>query len=385
MPQSTFPSAQPSNSAAWMTTALGQLKVGDAPYTSPGDDQIVVRNHAVAVNPLEWIIQVAGPLVYRWLEYPAVIGSDVAGVVVEAGSKVTRFRVGDRVIGHAVGTDKDSNSAAEGAFQHYTVVLERMACPIPNGLSFEDAVVLPLAVSTAACGLFQADQLGLARPSARPAQTGKAVLVWGGSTSVGTQAIQLAVAAGYEVITTCSPHNNDYVKRLGAAQAFNYNNPTVIKDVVSAFAGRDFAGAIAFGTTSARSCLRIADRCKGNKFVALATPPVSFEGLAPETRRRFSTLGTIRKLVAGNMGMQFYARSRGVQMRYIFGTSLKHNDISTAIYRDFLPDALAEGRYAAEPSPMVIGDGLEHLQRALDVQRKGVSAAKVVVTLTPVS
>jgi hypothetical protein len=222
-------------------------------------------------------------------------------------------------------------------------------------------------------------------PAAHPAPTGKTVLVWGGSTSVGTQAIQLAVAAGYEVITTCSPRNNDYVKRLGAVEAFDYNGPTVIGDVVGAFADRDFAGAIAFGTTSARSCLRIAARCQGNKFVALATPPASFDGLAPETRGQFSTLGTIRKLVAGNMGMQFYARPRGVKMKYIFGTSLKYNDISTAIYRDFLPAALAEGRYAAEPAPMVIGDGLEHLQRALDVQRKGVSAAKVVVALTPVS
>jgi NADPH:quinone reductase-like Zn-dependent oxidoreductase len=385
MPPPTFPSAQPLNSAAWMSTALGQLEVGAAPYTPPGDQQIVVRNHAVAVNPLEWIIQVAGPLVYRWLEYPAVIGSDVAGVVAEVGHNVTRFRVGDRVIGHAVGTDKDSNNTAEGAFQHYTVLLDRMACPIPDRLTFEEAVVLPLAVSTASCGLFQADQLGLDRPSVDPEPTGKTVLVWGGSTSVGTQAIQLAVAAGYDVITTCSPHNNDYVKRLGAVEAFDYNSPTVIADIVSAFAGRTFAGAIAFGTTSARSCLRIAARCEGNKFVALATPPVSFDGLAPGTRGRFATARTIRKLVTGNMGMQFYARPRGVKMKYIFGTSLKYNDISTAIYRDFLPTALDEGRYAAEPTPMVIGDGLEHLQRALDVQRTGVSAAKVVVALTPVS
>jgi NADPH:quinone reductase-like Zn-dependent oxidoreductase len=79
-----------------------RLEVGPAPYTSPGEDQIVVRNHAVAIDPLDWIIQVDGNLAYRWLKYPTVLGSDVAGEVVEVGRAVTRFRVGDRVLGHAV-------------------------------------------------------------------------------------------------------------------------------------------------------------------------------------------------------------------------------------------------------------------------------------------
>jgi len=69
------------------------------------------------------------------------------------------------VIALAVGSDKDANTGAEGAFQQYSVVLERVAVPIPNGMSFEDASVLPLAVSTAASGLFQKDQLGLQLPS----------------------------------------------------------------------------------------------------------------------------------------------------------------------------------------------------------------------------
>ena len=117
----------------------------------------------------------------------------MVGEVVEIGSAVTHFHVGDRVLGHAVGTDKDSNSAAEGTFQHYAVLLERLAAPIPDTMSYEDAAVLPLAVSTAACGLFQTDQLGLRHPSANAEPTGETVLVWGGSTSVGSNGIQLAV------------------------------------------------------------------------------------------------------------------------------------------------------------------------------------------------
>lgn len=65
------------------------------------------------------------------------------------------------MLGHAVGTDRKRNRSAEGAFQDYTVVLAHMASPIPGTLPYEHAAVLPLALSTAACALFQEDQLAL--------------------------------------------------------------------------------------------------------------------------------------------------------------------------------------------------------------------------------
>jgi NADPH:quinone reductase-like Zn-dependent oxidoreductase len=370
----------PNNTAAWIRAVSAPLEVGPAPYTPPAADQIVIRNRAIAVNPLEWIIQVAGNLAYRWLTYPTVLGSDVAGEVVEIGAAVTRFRVGDRVLGHAVGTDKDSDSAAEGGFQLYTVVLERMAAPIPDSLGFEDAAVLPLGLSTAACSLFQADQLGLRPPTAKPEPTGQTLLVWGGSTSVGSNAVQLAAAAGYEVVTTASPRNFDYVKSLGAVQAFDYNSPGVVPDLIEALKGRTLAGAIAIGTTAAASCVRIVGAGRGRKFVSIATPPASFAGLAAG-RDRFAVPRVVLRLVGGNVALQFASRPRGVRVKYIFGTTLKANEVSTLIYRDFLPDALAEGRYLAVPKPRVVGHGVGDIQRALDIQREGVSAAKVVVTL----
>ncbi len=58
----------PTNTAAWTRARSAQLEVGPAPYTAPGPDQLVVRNQAVAVNPLDWLIQVAGSVVYRWLD-----------------------------------------------------------------------------------------------------------------------------------------------------------------------------------------------------------------------------------------------------------------------------------------------------------------------------
>lgn len=372
----------PANTAAWINAGHARLEAGPAPYTPPGDDQIVIRNHAVAVNPVDWIIQVAGHLAYRWLSYPTVLGSDVAGEVIEVGRAVTRFRAGDRVLGHAVGTDKDADRAAEGAFQQYTVVLERLAAPIPDTLPFEDAAVLPLAVSTAACGLFQTDQLGLRYPQANPEPTGQTLLVWGGSTSVGSNAIQLAAAAGYEVITTASPRNFDYVESLGASQVFDYNSPDVVPDVIAACQGRVLAGAIAIGTTSAPACVRIVGACgTGGKFVSIATPPVSLEALAGQNRGRLELPRLALRLVTANVALQFRARSRRIRIKYIWGSSLKANEVAGVIYRDFLPAALAEGRYIAAPKPAVVGHGIQDFQQAMDIQLKGVSAAKIVVTL----
>jgi NADPH:quinone reductase-like Zn-dependent oxidoreductase len=377
MPASTAPA----NTAAWINAVHAPLEVGPAPYTPPADDQIVVRNHAIAVNPLEWIIQVAGTLTYRWLKYPAVLGSDVAGEVVETGRAVTRFRVGDRVLGHAAGTDKDSNRPAEGGFQQYTVLLERMACPIPDSLAFTDAAVLPLGVSTAACALFQDDQLGLRPPALEVTPADQTVLVWGGSTSVGSNAIQLATAAGYEVITTASPRNFEYVKSLGAVQAFDYNSPEVVADIIAVLRDRTLAGAAAIGPTSAPACVRIAGAASGRRFVSVATPPVTFDSLADSGRSRLELPRLVLRLVGRNVALQASARRRGVGVKYIFGTTLKANQVSGLVYRDFLPGALAAGRYLAAPKPLVTGHGLPAVQRALDIQRAGVSAAKVVVTL----
>jgi len=361
----------PTNTAAWLGAKRAKLEVTPAPYTPPRENEIVVKNHAVAINPVDWMIQVAG--IFRWITYPVVLGSDLAGEVVEVGKAVTRFKVGDRVLGHAVGTDKDSNSSAEGAFQAYTVVLARMAAPIPRTLPYERASVLPLALSTAACGLFQRDQLALHYPSATPKAIGTTLLVWGGSTSVGSNAIQLAVAAGYEVITTSSPRNFDYVTKLGASQVFDYNSATVVADVIAALKGKTIAGALAIGSGSADACLDVVHACDGHKFVSLASTPVSFEN--------GMTVRVVLQLVSCNVSLQVKSRVRGIRTKFIFGTTLKKNEVSTVIYEDFLPQALADGRYVAAPEPYVVGTGLEYVQTGFDAQVKGVSAKKVVVSL----
>ncbi len=332
----------PSNDAAWLPAAGARLEMKPAPYTPPRENEIVVKNHAVAINPMDWIVQTAGDMVFSWIKCPFILGSDAAGEVVEVGKSVTRFCVGDRVLGHAIGTDRERNCSAEGSFQTYTVLLERLTAHIPDDMSYERASVLPLGMSTAACGLFQKDFLALEPPTVSPRPNGKTLLVWGGSTSVGSNAIQLAVAAGYDVIATASPKNFDYVRKLGASQAFDYNDTNAVRDVIAALKGKTIAGAIAIGTGSSEACVNIVGACEGNKFVAMATYPISFEGQTGRPGLGFR-LATVRQFLGFSIALWIRARVKGAGTKFIFGSALAHNEVGTVVYVDFLSKALACG------------------------------------------
>jgi NADPH:quinone reductase-like Zn-dependent oxidoreductase len=202
----------PSNNVAFLIVKAAPLKLQPSMYTPPVENEMVMKNLAVAINRYDWIIQEAANLVVPWVKLPFILGTDVAGEVVDVGKGLTRFKAGDRVVAHAVGLDKRVNRTCEGAFQEYTVLRPHMTSAIPKSMSYETACVLPLALSTAACALFQKDYLALPFPTTSPIPSGKTLLVWGGSTSVGCYAIQLARAAGYEVIATASPKNHNYLK-----------------------------------------------------------------------------------------------------------------------------------------------------------------------------
>ncbi|OBT79849.1 hypothetical protein VF21_01536 [Pseudogymnoascus sp. 05NY08] len=346
----------PTNTAAWLTAEKSTpLTVGPAPYTPPSPTQLIVRNHALGINLVDWAIQQMGSALFPWIQYPTILGCDIAGEVVEVGSSITRFKLGDRVVAAATGL---TSGTAHGAFQTYSVVAENLTSPIPASITYSQAAVLPLAISTAASGLFQKDYLGLQHPTVPPKPTGETLLVWGGATSVGCNAIQLAVAAGYEVITTSSPKNFDYVRGLGASAVFDYSSPTVTADILAAFAGKKSAGAIAIGAVDpavnagvTKACVDIVAGSEGRKFVAMA---VQFDPTQlPE----------------------------GVGAKFIFGSDLKDNEVGPAVFEHFLPKALEEGVFKCALEPLEGGQGLESIQEAFELSKKGVSAQKVVVTL----
>lgn len=174
-------------------------------------------------------------------KYPDILGCDAAGEVIELGSAVKNLQIGQRVLVHALRLGK--GDAAHSAFQKYVLAESQATTPLPDDISFEAASALPLSLSTAAHGLYSAAHLGLPLPTNDPKLSGKTILVWGGSGSVGAAAIQLAVASGLEVVSTSSPKNFDLVKSLGAKQVFDYNKPSIVADLVSSLKGKDFVGA----------------------------------------------------------------------------------------------------------------------------------------------
>ncbi|KAK2052693.1 zinc-binding dehydrogenase [Colletotrichum caudatum] len=370
----------PDNQAAWLTDKkVKPLEVRSAAYTPPGENEIVIHNRAVAINPVDWYKQEIGDFIYGWVKYPMILGNDVAGEVVEVGPGISaaRFKVGDRVFGHAVGLDKRSNKTSEGAFQTYVVLRANLASTIPDFVSFEQACVLPLAVSTSACGLFGKDFLNLQRPRLDANPTGETLLVWGGSTSVGCNAIQLAVGAGYEVIATASPKNFGYLKTLGAKEVFDYRSATVVRDIIAAFRGRTSAGAIAIGSNSLVPCVNIIAASKGRKFVAQASvagsgkPPTSMTGLA----------SLLWAMASESVAVSARGKISGVRSKFIWGSDVMATDVGAAIYRDFLPDAMARGEFTPAPKAEVVGNGLESIQEAFGISYRGVSAKKLVVSL----
>lgn len=336
------------NSAAWLPAAKARpFEVTPAPLWTPSNNEILVRNRAVAINPVDGLLQT---LAVFPLNYPTIIGADVAGEVFAVGPNVN-FKPGNRVLGHAVGLMTQRNE--ENAFQAYTILRANMTAEIPDGISFEAAAVVPLGCSTAASGLFQADFLNL-QPPTEPAasSTGQTVLIWGGASSVGSNAIQLAVAAGYSVITTASFKNFEYVKKLGASEVFDYQSPTVIEDLLAAFESKTIAGTLeCIGAGGWAGCISVVTQSSGSKFVAT-------------TKHGFPD------------------PPEGVTMKQVIATTIKDNHVGQAVYRDFLPKALKAETFVPSPKPIVVGQGLESVQSAIDYYQKGgVSAGKVVVSL----
>lgn len=368
------------NTALWLNARRAAFTVAPAPCGEPQAGEILVRVRAIAVNPMDRLVRSVGDLITPWLTYPFIAGSDVAGEVVGLGDGVTRFAIGDRVLGYAAGADK-GHRTAEGGFQSFVILKEYMASPMPETLSFAAGAVLPLALSTAASGLFEQDLLALGHPSGTPRARGETVVIWGGSTSVGSNAIQLAVAAGYDVITTASPRNFAYVTGLGARQAFDYNSKRVVADIIAALAGRKVAGALAIGPGAAAPCITILGACEGNRFVAMANPPASLDGVPAGKGRLRHLVPTMARIVFGSIRSAIHARRNGVRTKMIWGSALLNSDVGPMIFARFLPAALAEGRFVAAPQPIVVGEGLGAIPEALDRQRAGVSAAKLVVTL----
>lgn len=348
----------PQNQAAWLKEANTPLEVGDAPVPVAGPDEIVVKNAAVAINPLDCHMQDVGVFVK---EFPAVFGCDVAGEVYEVGANVTRFQKGDRVIGHCI--NLVTGRPSDGAYSLYTVVPESKAAHLPEQISFTRGVVVPFALEAAVCALsvqtpgpcmpgVTTPALGLPYPSLQvpPPPQQKTLIVYGASSSVGSMTTQLAAATGLTVIAICGTHNFSLAKQCGANYVFDHKSDSLVEDVLVAIKsiGHPVAGifdAISTPDTYKRNLAIL--NAQGGGHLACVHPPPTEE--VPD----------------------------GVKTGMIFAV----NDVANPVYRDFVAPALGSGLLKCLPEPLIVGKGLNYINKALKKCKEGVSATKLVVEL----
>lgn len=246
-----------------------------------------------------------------------------------------------------------SQQSREGAFQLFSVANVELVAKIPQNIPFSDACVLPVAFSTAITGLCApaGQGFGLPFPSLNPRLSGKTVVIWGASASTGVLFLQIARAAGIETIAVASASNHALCKSHGAAVAVDYREPSVVEKMVDAIKhiGGDFVGIIdcvSDPDSSLSYCAAVLEQVGGGE-LGLLLPDMQMK--APEN----------------------------VRVTNIFGV----NRITHQFWREYLTPALEQGKLKCAPESFVVGEGLESLQKALDVQRNGVSAKKIVVTL----
>ena len=252
------------NKAAWLYEKQQKpQQVADAPMWEPKGNDILVRNYAVAINPADWAVQALGIVAEQ---YPYIGGCDAAGEVVAVGPEVKNFQKGDRVL--AMAHERDSNPKA-GAFQLYMSVTSKTASKLPDSITYAQGCVLPLGMSTAADSLFRKDNLALPHPQVNPKPNGKVFLVWGAGSSVGSCAVQLLKAAGFEVAATANVRNFDYVKGLAADHVFDAYKDDVVDEIVRVLGGKEFGGAFdaVAPPDTLLKCGQIASKLGGNKTV----------------------------------------------------------------------------------------------------------------------
>ncbi len=267
----------------------GPTTLRELPDPQPGPRELLVEVHAAGVNPVDFKTRDGKLKAILPLEFPLVLGNDLAGVVRAVGVEVTAFRPGDEVYARV---EKDRL----GTFAELALVGEAACAPKPKNLSFVEAASLPLVGLTAYQALVDLIRL----------QRGQKVLIHAGAGGVGSFAIQLAKHLGATVATTASARNQVLCTQLGADLVIDYAKQRFEEAVKDQDAVLDTLG----GDTLLRSF----------SVVRPGGTIVSIGGLPDlHTAEKLNLSGPLK------LGLRFLnrkitaaARTRGVTYRYLF-------------------------------------------------------------------
>jgi NADPH:quinone reductase len=194
------------------------LRLEEVPTPRPGPGQVLMRMHAIGINPVETYIR-AGTYA-RLPELPYTPGNDGAGVVEQVGADVSEFKAGDRIY---------TAGSISGTYAEFALCKNEQVHPLPANVSFAQGAAIGTPYATAYRGLLQ-------RADAKPGET---VLVHGASGGVGTAAVQLARARGLRVFGTASTdEGRKLVREQGAHEIFDHGAPDHFEQIMKATSGR---------------------------------------------------------------------------------------------------------------------------------------------------
>ena len=194
------------------------LKLEEIPTPSPAAGQVLVRIHAVGVNPYDTYMRNGAYAIKPALPYTP--GSDGAGVVDAVGEGVKAVKPGERVY---------VAKTLTGAYAEYALTLESQVHPLPEKVTYAQGAGVWVPYGTAYHALFHCAR----------ARAGETVLIHGASGGVGIAAVQIARAMGMVVYGTAGTEKGlDLVKREGAEQVFNHTQPDYLEKILNATDGR---------------------------------------------------------------------------------------------------------------------------------------------------
>ncbi|KAL2819264.1 chaperonin 10-like protein [Aspergillus cavernicola] len=322
-------------------------------------DEVAIRITATAINPVDWKIRDYGIFLKS---YPAILGTDAAGEIVSVGDTVSDFAVGDRVFFQGIVGNYDAST-----FQEYCKMPAALVGKTPRSVSDEQAAGISLATVAAVTGLYDKSGRGLAIPpwereGGSVVGNGKAIVVLGGSSSVGQYVIQLARLSGFErIVTSASLVHEGALKRLGAHVVLD-RKMTTLGDYEAALNGvaLDFV------------------------FDSISLPETQRLGVEILQRYKSDAGGAVVTVLGADEGARLLGASKepAVEVRQVMGLgSLPTLRYLTEPLMKHLGGEggwLATGQYRPN-RPVVVEGGLEKLDEALDKNRAGVSGEKVVI------
>ena len=264
-----------------------EIGFADVPRPTLKDNELLVQVHAASVNPIDNMIPTGLFKAVLPFQLPATLGSDLAGVVTEVGSRVTRFKPGDAVFASIF--DLGTGSLAE-----FAVVPENAAALKPANLDFVQAASIPMVGLTSWQALKERANL----------RAGQKVFIPAGSGGIGTFAIQLAKYLGAKVGTTTSTGNVELVSSLGADEVVDYKK----QEFEKVLRGYDTVLGTVRGDTIEKS---IGILKAGSKIVSIVGP---LDAAFARARR----LNFVLEFVFGLMSRKIKRLARKQQVDYSF-------------------------------------------------------------------